>query len=400
MPSKTLIADRSSLLARNNAGGVNLGGGQDQHLPIINNPGGYNLRGLIGFTFPAGFWDDIRKINTVFLRVAGTNGTAHVAKGAAAKAYVYRVIAGWSGNSAGESWSTSPVVYGGPAVTSAGGVVGAMPTGYANGFIDITAIALAWAPNTTLGPSGAPGGGAVCYGVSVQETGGAADAAEIYSAVWGVSTERPALVFDYISNAPPDAPTIIRPVGADQPAGTFEAQGHDPEGDAHTAYDLEVSTDPTFATVTHWQALNQTAGLSAAGALSRAYGGTPMTTGARYYWRCRMRDAGGWGAWSSVATFVKAAGGAGSDMYDAWAQAILADMAFGRTALKVGTLRPIDAQVAQLICSEYGDLLRVKWDETSPPLDEQVYLLGERVTLDPNGWSVDAIVELKREVGS
>ena len=39
-------------------------------------------------------------------------------------------------------------------------------------------------------------------------------------------------------------------------------------------------------------------------------------------------------------TFVKvAAGGPAADMYDYWAQAILSDMAFGRTLLTVGTLR-------------------------------------------------------------
>jgi hypothetical protein len=86
-------------------------------------------------------------------------------------------------------------------------------------------------------------------------------------------------------------------------------------------------------------------------------------------------------------------------MYDYWAQAILSDMAEGRTVLRIGTLRPVDAEVAALICAEYGDLFRVKWDETTPQVDEPVYLLGERVSLSPDGWAVDAIVERQREVG-
>jgi hypothetical protein len=86
-------------------------------------------------------------------------------------------------------------------------------------------------------------------------------------------------------------------------------------------------------------------------------------------------------------------------MYDYWAQAILSDMALGRTLLRIGTLRPVNEQVAALLCAEYGDLFRVFWDETSPVLDESVYLLGQRVSLDPDGFAVDAIVERQREVG-
>jgi hypothetical protein len=237
------------------------------------------------------------------------------------------------------------------------------------------------------------------YGVALIETGGTADAGEVWSAQ-AVTSIKPELRYTYETNAPPYAPTLIRPVGPAQIASSFQAQGKDPEGDAHTAYDLQVSTDPTFASVTHWNIANQTTGLTAAGALSRNYGGTALVDNERYYWRCRMRDAGGWGPWSSVGTFVKAPSSVGAaDMYDYWAQAILSDMALGRTLLRIGTLRPVNEQVAALLCAEYGDLFRVFWDETSPVLDESVYLLGQRVSLDPDGFAVDAIVERQREVG-
>jgi hypothetical protein len=403
MAIATVTADRSSILALP-PGGSGLGGGNDAHLTMVASASGYDLRAVIGFSFPAGFFTPMRKITKVELLVVGTaapGGGSHVAVGSSPFAYVYRVISAWSPNTAGESWSTSPIAYPGPSVTSTGGKGNAFPT--ASGAvvaIDITTIGCAWAPASVLNPAGAPCGGAVMYGVAIHEYGGAANAAEIHSAKAASAANRPVLRYTYETNAPPGAPTLIRPVGPDQAADDFEAQALDPEADAITAYDLQVSTDPAFASVTHWAVANATTGLTAAGHLLRNYGGTPMTVGDRYYWRCRMRDAGGFGVWSNVATFVKAtSGGPAPDMYDYWAQAILSDMAEGRTVLRIGTLRPVDAEVAALICAEYGDLFRVKWDETTPQVDEPVYLLGERVSLSPDGWAVDAIVERQREVG-
>lgn len=401
MPSKTVVANRSSILADTNAGTM-LGGGLDQHLSVIANPGGYDLRGLIGFTFPAGFWTDIRQITKVELRLTGTSAVGHVSKGASRKAIISRLIGSWSANTAGESWTTTPAVYPGPASTSSGRVTPTMPASGATLLLDITAIGVAWAPATVKGPTGSPGGGAVQYGLSLTETGGAAEAAEVYSAAWGTSSQRPALVYTYTSNAPPDAPTLIRPAGPDQGASIFEAQGRDPEGDSITTYDLQVSTDPTFSTVTHWSLANQTANIDTAGHLQRNYGGTPLVDGTRYYWRVRMKDAGSasFGPWSGVGTFVKAPGGGpADDLYDYWMTAILSNMAAGRTAVRLGTLRPLNEEVAVLICAEFGDLFHLAWDETTPPIAEDVYILGERVALSPDGWAVDAIVELKREVG-
>ena len=399
MATKTLTANRSSILADSNAG-LLLGGGADLHLSVIANPGGYDLRGLIGFTFPAGFWTDMRKVTKVELRLTGTASVGHVSKGASRKAVVSRLIGSWSQNTAGESWTTTPVVYPGPSSTSSGRITATTPGNSVTSLLDITTMGMAWAPNSVAGPSGAPGGGAVMYGISLTETGGAAEASEVYSAVWGTSGQRPALVYTYETNAPPDAPTLIRPGGPDQAASTFEAQGRDPEADPITAYDLQVSTDASFATVTHWTVTASTTGLTAAGHMERNYAGTALTNGTRYYWRTRQRDAGAFGPWSTVGTFVKIAGGGpAQDLYDYWMGAILSDMAEGRTAVRLGTLRPINEEVALLVCAEYGELFALEWDETSPPLSEEVYLLGERVSLDPEGWAVDAIVELKREVG-
>jgi hypothetical protein len=394
------------MLARS-SGGLNLGGGQDAHLGVVNSAGGYDLRGVVGFTFPAGFWDDMRQVTSVYIRFIATSSTVHVAKGASASALIYRVIAGWSQNSAAESWTTSPIAYPGPAVTTAGGITAALPNAHGAGTDSlINDIGMAWAPNSVLGPSGSPGGGAVCYGVALHETGGAAQAAEIWAGIVADAGLRPMLIYNYTSNAPPNPPTLIRPVGPDQTANIFEAQGADPEGDAITHYDCQVSTDPAFSTVTHLNIVNHNVGISAAGLLSITYASTagiPLVNGTRYYWRVRMKDSTGSGAfseWSSTATFVKSAGGGpADDLYDYWMNAILADMSEGRRAVRIGTLRPTNEQVAALVCAEFGDLFALYWDETTPIVSESVYILGERVSLSPDGWAVDAIVELKREVG-
>jgi hypothetical protein len=398
MATKTLTADRSSILAW--TGSAGLGGGQDAHLAMVASASGYDLRGLINWTIPAGWWSDVKKLTKAEVLLTGTSGAGtHVGKGASPKALVRRIINAWTPNSAGESWTTSPAVYPGPSVTTSGGVTAALPTGATQVAIDITAIAMAWAPASVIGPSGAAGAGAAFYGLALHETGGAADAAEIYSAEHGTASQRPIIRLTYETNSPPYAPTLIKPLGPDQAAADFEFQTADPEGDAITAYDLQVSTDSTFSTVTHWSLANQTSGLTA-GHVLRNYGGTALVNGTRYYWRARMRDAGGFSAWSAVGTFVKAAGGGpAADVWDYWMSAILVDMAEGRTAIRVGTLRPVGEQVAALICAEFGDLFRVAWDETSPPVDEPVYLLGERVSVSPEGWAVDAVVELRREVG-
>jgi hypothetical protein len=286
-------------------------------------------------------------------------------------------------------------VYPGPSVTTAGGVTAALPTGATQVAIDVTAIVHAWAPAAVLGPSGSPGGGAGQYAIALHETGGSANAAEVYSAKHGTSSQRPQLRLTYESNAPADAPTLVAPLGPDQAASTFSGRTGDRELDAITAYDIDVSADASMATVTHWHAVGLTAGISGYD-LAAAYAGTPLTNGARYYWRMRAKDAGSgtYGAWSSVATFVKGAGVVTPDAYDAWAAAILEDMAAGRRALRLGTIRPRGTDVALVVCADFGERFTVAYDETPPAVSVDVYMLGQTVALGPDGWAVDAVVEL------
>jgi hypothetical protein len=401
MATKTLTADKSSLLAKSDTG-LNLGGGQDLHLPV--SLAAYRLRGLIGWSLPAGFWDDVRKLTKGELLVVGSP-VVHVARGASPSVYIYRNTAAWTPNSAGESWSTAAIAYPGPAVTGVGGVGPvALPTGTGVVAIDITEIVLAWAPSSVAGPvAGQVGGNAAQYGVQLQEHGGAAQASEIWSAVAGVSAgNRPVLRLTYDTNSPPAAPTLIEPLGPDQKAASFGFATLDPEGNPITKYDIQVSTDPSFATVSHWNLVGGTSGIVPSGSgvrIDRAYGGTALTNTVRYYWRARAFDSGSasYGAWSSGGTFVKGAGIAVADQYDYWAQAILEDMSQGRIALRLGTLRPTGAEVAALVAADYRDRFDVYIDDVSPIIDRRVAMLGQKVSLSPDGWAVDAIVELVEE---
>lgn len=397
MAQKTLTADRSSILAW--TGSAGLGGGNDTHLSIVASASGYDLRGLIGFTIPASFWTGVIKITLAELLVTNTAGAGtHVGKGGTPTVYAYRITSSWTANSAGESWSTSPAVYPGPSATSSGGVGKILSaTASAQTAIPITDIVMAWAPAAVRGPSGAPGGAGVCYGIALHESGGAAQAAEIYSAKHATASQRPILRITYETNSPPQAPTLKAPLGPDAGATTFEASANDPESDPLTAYDLQVSTDPSFATITHWNLAGGTSGISGAN-YSRAYGGTALTNGARYYWRSRARDAGAYGPWSAGGTFVKATGGGPApDLYDYWMAAILEDSAEGRIGLVLGEIRPRDAHVAEIVCADYGDRFHVAYDETSPPVDLAVFCLGQRVAFGRDGWLVSASVELAKE---
>jgi hypothetical protein len=394
MPTKTSTSTFSSLLARSDTG-LNLGGGKDTHLSMVANPAGYQLRGLVGFSLPGSWWSDVRKLTKAELLLTGVSGTAHVGRGGSPQAAVRRITGGWSPNTAGESWTTAPVVYPGPSITTAGGVTANLPTGSSQVAIDVTSIVLAWAPSSVVGPGGVLGGGAGQYGIALYEIGGTANAAEVYSAAHGTSSARPILRLTYESNGPPTAPTLIRPLGPDQAADAFEGQTSDPESDALLAYDIQCSTDPDFGTVTHWDVAGGTSGITGYH-IGRAYGGVPLTTDARYYWRMRARDVGSgtYGPWSSVATFVKGAGVVAPDAYDLWAAAILEDMAAGRRALRLGTIRPRGLEVERLVCADFGDLFTVAYDETPPPVSAGVYMLGQTVSLGPDGWAVDAVVEL------
>lgn len=107
-----------------------------------------------------------------------------------------------------------------------------------------------------------------------------------------------------LANSVPNAPTSMTPTGGTITGltPTLSFTHSDPDSDAITTYDLQVSTDSTFASVTHWTVTDSTTGI-VGNDIDRTYGGTALTRGTTYYWRARTNDGTGDGAWSAAQQF-------------------------------------------------------------------------------------------------
>jgi len=162
-------------------------------------------------------------------------------------------------------------------------------------YIDITAMAQAWLAGGTH------------YGVEVKaesETSNA-NAWEFYSKD---SSSDPYISVTYTTNVIPSQPTINSPASGTRiagPSATYNFTHVDSDGDALLNYDIQVSTDSTFASVTHWNAASQTAGISG-NIVNIAHGGSALSRNTWYYWRVATRSATGTtgvGPWSGTKQF-------------------------------------------------------------------------------------------------
>jgi|GEM_PF-6326463 len=115
-------------------------------------------------------------------------------------------------------------------------------------------------------------------------------------------------------SSPPAAPTNLLAEQASNPINVldsrpeFSARHSDPDTDSANAFWIQVSTDSTFATVTHWDsnwvALAPVLANNTQSA-DQNYGGSFMTWSLQYFWRIRFRDVNGvTGNWSSTANFT------------------------------------------------------------------------------------------------
>lgn len=118
-------------------------------------------------------------------------------------------------------------------------------------------------------------------------------------------------------SSPPNAPTnlmaeqSINPINVLDSRPEFQATFTDPDVvDTAPSYQLQVSTDSTFATVSHWDSGWVNFGTPLANGASivapgENYGGTFMTWAVQYFWRIRFRDNNlVVGAWSATANFT------------------------------------------------------------------------------------------------
>lgn len=114
------------------------------------------------------------------------------------------------------------------------------------------------------------------------------------------------LYYDLADSAP-TAPTLTAPAtGIRLITGstTFGFTHNDPDSDPCVSYDIQVSTDSSFASVTHWNDVSDTSGISGGTTISRVYGGSALSRGSTYYWRARTADGiVGYGPWSGSRNF-------------------------------------------------------------------------------------------------
>ena len=86
----------------------------------------------------------------------------------------------------------------------------------------------------------------------------------------------------------------------------FSAIYTDNDGDSGAKYRIQVTTDSTFATITHWDsgAVSMAVTPSGSRCPNITYGGASLSRGVTYYWRIKFWDnTNAEGAWSETATF-------------------------------------------------------------------------------------------------
>lgn len=108
-----------------------------------------------------------------------------------------------------------------------------------------------------------------------------------------------------LANTLPAAPSLSAPANASRQITAtpeFIFTHNDADSDPCASYDLQVSTDSTFASVTHWNDSNDTTGISG-NTITRTYAGAAIARGTTLYWRCRTNDGVGDGTWSATRSF-------------------------------------------------------------------------------------------------
>lgn len=294
MPTTTWACNKDARVA--DSGGTSLGAGASNFNPI-GTYSGYKYRTLLGFSYS---FTGMVSITSAVLNLR-TGTQFYVAYGSDPDIAVRRLTAAWSEGTSVALSGTNAVEWDNqPGVTGSTAVADISPSESTWDSVDITTIiqeALAAGSFYGLRLYAYDGSG---------ESSSATDVTEIYSREQGSSD--PYITVTYTNNVVPSAPTLTGPADGQIVTLTPElkATHSDPDGDALLDYDHQVSTDPTFASVTHWNESASTFGISGNN-ITRTYAGTALTRGTTYYWRMRTSSATGAtgeGPWSAARSFV------------------------------------------------------------------------------------------------
>src|SRR3954454_18666133 len=105
------------------------------------------------------------------------------------------------------------------------------------------------------------------------------------------------------SETPVSAPTQLRAEGRVEPLGIAsmapEFAWAVPTGSVQDSFQLEVATDPAFATATVWRSCSVASGKP----FGAVYRGETLITRTRYWWRVRTGSNGTWSEWSVPSWF-------------------------------------------------------------------------------------------------
>lgn len=299
MATLTDYVNRDSRIARRTSDSWDAGSGVSDGLPF-GLYSGYQYRTLLYFGTNTAGWTSL---TSAILHIR-TSSQIHVAFGSSPTVRVQRLTASFSEGTADALSSSNAVIYPGPSATDTNAVNASMgTTESAWKTINITAMVQDVLGGTFHGVR------LIAWNGSAESTS-AADVGEIFSREQGSSDAY--IVYTYSTNSAPSAPTSMSPTGGSYQTSstpTLAFTHSDPDGDALLDYDLQVSTDSTFASVTHWNIAAQTTGITGNN-VSRVYAGTALTTGTLYYWRARTSSSAGVlteGAWSAAQSFRIAA---------------------------------------------------------------------------------------------
>lgn len=383
--SADVRANRSSVFAH---GTYDTGGGADDHLPIAESWSGLALRGVIDF--PKVDWTGQTELVSAVLHMTSTD-QVHVARGSSPGAEVRRATEQWSPNTATDdgsgNWTTSPDTYPGPSSTSTDAVnITGRDGNELTDSWDVTKLVLAWAPTTVKGPGGAYGKGAKQYGLVLLPRDGSSRIAEWYSAKAGTTSKRPRLVVTTKAAPVPAKPSLVAPLGPMADGRTYRFT----TDMAPTKWDVDVDIASGFPAPI-WAPRNQTTGISGT-AVAATYAGPVYTPGTTYYWRARVANANGTSAWSATGTFTADPNPTGRDPWEEWASAILDQQSDPRLVMRPGVVRPEGSQVAALVTADMGARVRVDLTDRDSPFRSEGVLIGAKVEVDANGWTVTPVL--------
>lgn len=292
MATTTIYCNKDARIATRVSDGWDAGAGVSDALPV-GYWSGYKYRTLLGFSYSFTGWT---ALNSATLHVR-TSTQVYVGFGADPDIYVERITSSWSEGTADSLSSSNAVRWDNqPSTTTTNRVTwDVSPSNDTWDSVGITALMQDAFEVGTF------------YGLrlrAIDETD-SGETTEIWSREKG-SSYRAYIVIDYSTNTAPNAPTSLTPTGSTvvhSLTPTFAGTFSDPNaGDTMSGYQVQVSTDSTFASVTHWDTTVTTSGATS---FSIAYAGAAsLIEGTTYYWRARTKDnSGAWGAYSAAQAF-------------------------------------------------------------------------------------------------